>query len=77
MSAYGVPHFMHKQPLMLKLTPMGNIESPINLHIFGLWEEVGAPEGNPRSNKENWQTPYRPAGSNPEETVLTTALVSL
>lgn len=56
---------------------MGNIESPINLHIFGLWEEVGAPEGNPRSNKENWQTPYRPAGSNPEETVLTTALVSL
>jgi len=31
----------------------------LNLHIFGLWEETGAPGGNPRRHGENVQTPHR------------------
>ena len=30
-----------------------------NPHIFGLWEETGAPGGNPRRHEENVQTPHR------------------
>ena len=37
-----------RQPFMLTFTPMGNLESTINLHVFGLWEEAGEPGENPR-----------------------------
>ncbi len=49
------------QPFTLTFTPMGNLESPINLHIFGLWEEAGVPRENPRRHGENMQTPHREA----------------
>lgn len=29
------------------------------LHVFGLWEETGAPRGNPHKHVENMQTPHR------------------
>ena len=54
-----------------------------NLHIFGLWEETGAPGGNPCRHKENVQTPHTDSDpsreSNPgpwscEAAVLTTVL---
>ena len=52
-----------------------------NLHIFGLWEETGAPGGNPRRHRENVQTPHSDPSqdSNPgpwscEAAVLTTVL---
>ncbi len=55
-----------KQPFTLTFAPTGNLESPINLHVFGLWEEAGVLEGNPGRHGENMQTPYRkvlsPAG---------------
>uniref|UniRef100_A0A8C4SKT3 Secretin receptor n=1 Tax=Erpetoichthys calabaricus TaxID=27687 RepID=A0A8C4SKT3_ERPCA len=31
-----------------------------NLHVFGLWEETGAPGGNPCRHGENMQTPHHP-----------------
>ena len=37
-----------KQPFTLTFTPRGNLESPINLHVFGLWEEAREPGENPR-----------------------------
>ncbi len=40
---------------MLTFTP--NLESPINLHVFGLWEEAGVPGRNPRIHTENMQEP--------------------
>ncbi len=40
-------------------TPTGNLESPINLHVFGLWEEARVPGENPRRHEENMQTPQR------------------
>ena len=30
-----------------------------NQHVFGVWEETGAPGGNPRRHGENVQTPHR------------------
>ncbi|XP_067875135.1 ras homolog family member Ub isoform X2 [Heterodontus francisci] len=32
---------------------------PINPQVFGMWEETGAPGGNPRRRRENLQTPHR------------------
>ncbi len=43
----------------LTFTPVGNLESPINLHVFGLWEEARVPRENPRRHRENLQTPHR------------------
>ena len=44
---------------------MGNLVLPIHLfpklHVFGLWEEAGAPGENPRKHGENMQTPHRKA----------------
>lgn len=37
---------------------MGNLESPITIHVLGLWEETGVPG-------ENMQTSYRKAPSQP------------
>ncbi len=42
-----------KQPLTLTFTPTGNLESPVNLHVFGLWEEAGVPGENPGRHGEN------------------------
>ena len=33
--------------------------NPLNPHMFGLWEETGAPGGNPRRHGENVQNPHR------------------
>ncbi len=30
-----------KHPFTLPFTPTGSLESPVHLHVFGLWEEVG------------------------------------
>ncbi len=48
------PTYRDRQPL----TSTGNLESPINLHVFGLWEEAGE---NPQRHEENMQTPHRRA----------------
>ena len=40
-----------KQPFMLTFAPTGSLESPINLRVFGLWEE--APRGNPHTEREH------------------------
>uniref|UniRef100_A0A4W6F1S1 Leucine rich repeat and fibronectin type III domain containing 2 n=1 Tax=Lates calcarifer TaxID=8187 RepID=A0A4W6F1S1_LATCA len=74
------PTYTDKRPLTLTFTPTTNLESPINLDVFGLWKEAGE---NPCRHKENMKTPHRKApglnrGSNPEPscceaTVLTTA----
>ncbi len=37
----------------------GSLESPVNLHVFGLWEEAGISGENPRRHEENMQTPHR------------------
>lgn len=29
------------------------------MHVFGGWEEVGVPAGNPHKHRENKQTPER------------------
>ncbi len=50
------PSYRDRQPLTFTAT--GNLESPINLHVFGLWEEAGE---NPRRHEENMQTPHRRA----------------
>ncbi len=42
--------------LILTFTPTGNLESPINLHVFGLCEEAGE---NSHRHEENMQTPHR------------------
>uniref|UniRef100_A0A8C4SVK0 Sorting nexin 19b n=1 Tax=Erpetoichthys calabaricus TaxID=27687 RepID=A0A8C4SVK0_ERPCA len=50
------------------------IANPPNLHVFGLWEETGAPGGNPRRHGENMQTPHREdPGSEPRSPDLSTA----
>ncbi len=51
--------YRDKQPSTLTFTLMGNLVSPIKLHVFGLWEEAGIPAGNPRRHRENMQTPRR------------------
>ncbi|MDF4321764.1 hypothetical protein P3377_24610, partial [Vibrio parahaemolyticus] len=43
----GLTH-RDRQPFTLTFTPTDNLESPINLHVFGLWEEAGVPGENPR-----------------------------
>ena len=42
-----------KEPFMPTFTPMGNLESPIKLHVFGLWEEARTLRGNPHRHREN------------------------
>ena len=54
----GLTH-RDRQPFTLTFTPTANLESPINLHVFGLWEEAGVPGENPRRYEENAQTPHR------------------
>ncbi len=39
-----------------QLTAMGNLESPIHLHVCELWEEAGVPGENLCRHKENMQT---------------------
>eukprot|EP00061_Rhincodon_typus_P002084 g16571.t1 len=51
--------------------------NPLNVHIFGLWEETGGPSRNPRRHRENVQTPNPRVESNSgswccEAAVLTT-----
>jgi len=50
-----------RQPFTLTFSRMDNLESPINLHVFGLWEEAGVPRKNPRWHRENMQTLHRRA----------------
>ncbi len=53
------PTYRDRHPLTFK--PTGNLESPINLRVFGLWEEAGVPGENPHRHEENMQTPHRRA----------------
>ncbi len=49
--------YRDKQPFKLTFTPT-NLESPINLHVFGLLEEARVPGGDPGTHGENMQTPH-------------------
>ncbi len=49
------------QPITLTFTLSILLESPINLHVFGLWEEAEPPGENPRGHRENTQHTERPA----------------
>jgi len=51
----GLTH-RDRQPFTLTFTSMDNLESPINLHVFGMWEEAGVPRENPHWHRENMQT---------------------
>ncbi|MEQ2222468.1 hypothetical protein ILYODFUR_026743 [Ilyodon furcidens] len=44
---------------MHTLVPRGNLERPINMHVFAPWEEAGGPRENPRMHGKNIQTPCR------------------
>ncbi len=55
------PTYRDRQPLTLILTSTGNLESPINLHVFGSWEEAAVPRENSCRDEENMQTPHRRA----------------
>lgn len=48
-----------KQPFMLPLTPRDGLELPINLSVFGLWEETGVPGEKPYLHRESMQMPHR------------------
>lgn len=37
-----------RRPFILAFTPTDNLESLVDLRVFGLWEEAGVPGGNPR-----------------------------
>ncbi len=51
--------YRDKQPIALTFSPTGNLESAINLQVFGMREKVGAPRGNLRQHTKNMQTPHR------------------
>ncbi len=65
-----VYHRYEMQRQMPIHTPTGNLESPGNLHVFGLWEEARVPRGNPCRHVENMQTPHRKAGFEPQVFLL-------
>ncbi len=55
----------------LTLTPTGNLESPINLHPFGLWEEAGVnPAGTRRTCKLHTEGPQLASGFKPKTLLL-------
>ncbi len=64
-AGFNLHKYIDKQPFTLTFTPTCSFESLINLHVFGLWEEAGAPGGNPHRHEENMQTPHRKAGIEP------------
>lgn len=43
------------QKQTLIFTPTGNSETPINLHVFGLWEEAAAPTQPHQERPQNGQ----------------------
>ncbi len=49
------PRYRDKQPSTLTFTPTVDLVSPINLHVFGLWEEVEVPGGNTHRHGDNMQ----------------------
>ncbi len=48
-----------KQPFMLTFTPTGNLESEVNLHVFGLWEETHTHTGDHANSTHKGSTPAR------------------
>lgn len=44
---------MYDKQFMLIFTFTANLESPCTVHVFGLWEEAGVPEGNPWGEHAN------------------------
>ncbi len=54
----GLTH-RDKQPITLTFTPMDNLESLINLCVFGLWEEARVPGENPRRHGKQIKIPHR------------------
>ncbi len=46
--------YRDKQKFMPIFTPTGNLErSPINMHVFGQWEEAGVSGKNPCTHRKN------------------------
>ncbi len=49
----------NQKPKQKTFTPTSNLESPVYLHVFRLWEEAGVHRGNSCRHGENMQTPHR------------------
>lgn len=55
--------YRDNQTFMCKFTPTIS-ELPINLHVYGLWEEAGAPGGNPHIYSLDMQTSLHHCAAN-------------